>query len=532
MKNSLYIFLLLASFSVKAQDDIVKKIVDEATNNSQLELLAHELLDVVGPRLTGTPQMKKAGEWALQRYAGWGIDARIHEFGEWRGWERGVTHIDLIYPRVRTLSGMQLAYSPSTSQKGITAELAIIPEVNNKEEFTAWLKTIQGKFVLSSMNQVTGRPEYNWEKFATPESFEKMKKDKIEASRKWNANYRKMGVNRRNIIKTLEEAGAAGILSSNWAGGFGANRIFSAGTKKIPNIDLRLEDYSMLYRMVKNGAGPEIRVVSTSKDLGIVPSFNTLAEIKGVEKPEEYVILSAHFDSWDGATGATDNGTGTIVMMEAMRILKKIYPNPKRTIIAGHWGAEEQGLNGSSAFVEDNPEIVNNLQALFNQDNGTGRVTKINGHGFTEAYRFIGEWLEYVPSEIKNEIETTFPGVPIPRYSYEQYGVTVPSGGSSDWRNFVSSGVPGFNLSSLDFSYGGYSPYHYTWHTNRDTYDKIIFDDVRSNAILIAILTYLASEEEELMPRDRRVLPINPLTGEREEWPSLRIPNRDGSEDN
>ena len=116
-----------------------------------------------------------------------------------------------------------------------------------------------------------------------PESFEKMKKDKIEASRKWNANYRKMGVNRRNIIKTLEEAGAAGILSSYWAGGFGANRIFSAGTKTIPNIDLRLEDYSMLYRMVKSGAGPEIRVVSTSKDLGVVPTFNALAEIKGLK---------------------------------------------------------------------------------------------------------------------------------------------------------------------------------------------------------------------------------------------------------
>ena len=329
MKNSLYIFLLLASFSVYAQGDIVKKIVDEATNNSQLEILAHELLDVVGPRLTGTPQMKNAGDWALKRYAGWGIDARIHEFGEWQGWERGVTHVDLVSPRIRTLSGMQLAYSPSTSQEGITAGLAVIPEVNNKEEFNDWLKTIKGKFVLSSMNQVTGRPEYNWEKFATPESFEKMKKDKIEASRKWNANYRKMGVNRRNIIKTLEEAGAAGILSSYWAGGFGANRIFSAGTKTIPNIDLRLEDYSMLYRMVKSGAGPEIRVVSTSKDLGVVPTFNALAEIRGVEKPDEYVILSAHFDSWDGATGATDNGTGTIVMMETMRILKAIYPNQK-----------------------------------------------------------------------------------------------------------------------------------------------------------------------------------------------------------
>ena len=142
----------------------------------------------------------------------------------------------------------------------------------------------------------------------------------------------------------------------------------------------------MLYRMVKNGAGPEIRVVSTSKDLGIVPSFNTLAEIKGVEKPEEYVILSAHFDSWDGATGATDNGTGTIVMMEAMRILKAIYPNPKRTILVGHWGFEEGGLNGSRAFVEDFPEIVDKTQALFNQDNGTGRVVNISGQGFLNAY--------------------------------------------------------------------------------------------------------------------------------------------------
>ncbi len=283
MKKVLYSFLLFASFSVQAQDDIVKNIIAEATNNSQLEVLAHELLDVVGPRLTGTPQMKNAADWAMQRYSGWGIKAKIHEFGEWQGWKRGITHIDMVSPRIRTLSGTQLAYSPSTTQRGVTAGLAVIPEVKNKEEFNAWLTTIKGKFVLSSMNQVTGRPDYNWEKFATPESYEKMKKDKSEISRKWNANFRKMGVNRWNIIKTLEEAGAAGILSSNWAGGFGANRIFSAGTKKIPNIDLRVEDYSMLYRMVKSGVGPKIRVVSTSEDLGIVPTFNTLAEIKGVK---------------------------------------------------------------------------------------------------------------------------------------------------------------------------------------------------------------------------------------------------------
>ena len=405
MKKALYSFLLFASFSVQAQDDIVKNIIAEATNNSQLEVLAHELLDVVGPRLTGTPQMKNAADWAMQRYSGWGIKAKIHEFGEWQGWKRGITHIDMVSPRIRTLSGTQLAYSPSTTQGGVTAGLAVIPEVKNKEEFNAWLTTIKGKFVLSSMNQVTGRPDYNWEKFATPESYEKMKKDKSEISRKWNANFRKMGVNRWNIIKTLEEAGAAGILSSNWAGGFGANRIFSAGTKKIPNIDLRVEDYSMLYRMVKSGVGPKIRVVSTSEDLGIVPTFNTLAEIKGVEKPDEYVILSAHFDSWDGATGATDNGTGTIVMMETMRILKALYPNPKRTIRVGHWGFEEGGLNGSRAFVEDFPEIVDNAQALFNQDNGTGRVVNISGQGFLNSYEYISKWLSPVPGKIKKHIK-------------------------------------------------------------------------------------------------------------------------------
>ena len=107
----------------------------------------------------------------------------------------------------------------------------------------------------------------------------------------------------------------------------------------------------MLYRLVENNQKPILKVVATSKEHGDVPTFNTIGMIKGVEKPDEYVILSAHFDSWDGGQGTTDNGTGSIVMLEAMRILKKLYPNPKRTIMVGHWGSEEQGLNGSRAFL-------------------------------------------------------------------------------------------------------------------------------------------------------------------------------------
>ncbi|MEO2147458.1 MAG: peptidase M28, partial [Flavobacteriaceae bacterium] len=259
MKKLILILCFFTSFSAISQyrfpqnndvdyDDpafeTVKEIIDEARNNSQLEVLAHELLDVIGPRLTGTPQMKQAADWAVNKYTGWGINAELHEFGEWMGWERGITHIDMTSPRMRTLSGRQLAYSPSTSEDGITGEIVFIPEVENKQEFTDWLETIKGKFVLSSMNQPSGRPDYNWEAFATEESLKKIRNERKEAARKWSANFRKMGVNRRKINSTLEEAGAIGLLSNNWAGGFGANRVFSAGTKNIPNIDLDLEDYT------------------------------------------------------------------------------------------------------------------------------------------------------------------------------------------------------------------------------------------------------------------------------------------------
>ena len=247
-----------------------------------------------------------------------------------------------------------------------------------------------------------------------------------------------------------------------------------------------------------------------------MPTFNTLAEIKGVEKPNEYVILSAHFDSWDGSQGTTDNGTGTIVMMEAMRILKKFYPNPKRTIMVGHWGSEEQGLNGSRAFVEDYPNIVENIQAVFNQDNGTGRVVSISGQGYLNSYDYLSDWLSSVPQDVTKHIETDFPG--------------MPGSGGTDHASFVAAGVPAFNLSALDWEY-----WNYTWHTNLDSYDKIVFDDLKNNVILTAILAYKASEDPDQASREKRVLPessVNPRTGRMMRargWPSLRKPNRDGT---
>lgn len=503
------IFLLLQNVQAQtAQKDsiLIAGMVKEATENSQLPRLAHELMDIIGPRLVGTPGMQRAADWAIATYAGWGIQARTEKWGEWRGWERGATHIDMIAPRIKSLEGTQLAWSPGTGGKTVSGEVIVLPQVTDSISFKQWLPGAKGKFVLLSMPQPTGRPDYNWKEWATKESFDKMNKERSAQTEAWRARISKTGYTTRTLPAALEGAGAAGIVQSNWSSGFGVNKIFSAYTKKIPTVDIALEDYGLLYRLAESGHTPRIAVRADSKEGGMVPAFNTLAEIRGTEKPEEYVILSAHFDSWDGGTGATDNGTGTLVMMEAARLLKRFYPSPKRTILIGHWGSEEQGLNGSRAFVEDHPEIVKGIQAVFNQDNGTGRVTTITGQGFLHAYDYLGRWLSAVPEAIRDSIKTTFPG--------------SPGGGGSDFASFVAAGAPAFSLSSLSWSYGTY-----TWHTNRDTYDKIVFDDVRSNAILTAILAYKASEDPQQTSREKSALPAGRT------WPEQRKATRKGGVD-
>ena len=506
-------FLFLGSIAFAQNQQTIEKIIEEARDNSQLKNLAHELLDVVGPRLVGTPQMMDAHNWAVEKFEKWNIPAENQEWGKWRGWERGITHIDLVSPRIRTLTGRMLAWSPGTGKKGVTAEVVTLPKnINDSLDFQKWLPKAKGKFVLISMPEPTGRPDENWKEYATGATFEKMKKNRKEKQAAWKTFFEKIGHTSRSLPKTLEKAGAEGVISSYWSRGFGANKVFGAHTEEIPSIDLSLEDYGLLYRLAESGHQPEIKLLARSKDLGEVPTFNTVAKIEGTEKPEEYIILSAHFDSWDGATGATDNGSGSILMMEAARILKKVCPNPKRTILVGLWGSEEQGLNGSRAFVEDHPEIVGNIQAVFNQDNGTGRVVRISGSGFLDSYDYLGRWLSKVPDTVSRHIQTTFPG--------------RPGRGGTDYASFLAVGAPAFNLTSLSWDY-----WNYTWHTNRDTYDKLVFDEIENNVVLTAILAYMASEDPETASREKRKLPIDAETGERRTWPRPKAPERRGGLD-
>ena len=288
--------------------------------------------------------------------------------------------------------------------------------------------------------------------------------------------------------------------------GCGVSKISTTISERIPELGLSCEDYGLLFRLAEHNQGPVLRVDANAEFLGELPVSNIIAELPGKEKPYEYVVLSAHFDSWDPASGATDNGSGTVVMMEAMRILKAVYPNPKRTILVTHWSGEEQGLNGSGAFAEDHPEIISGLQILLNQDSGTGRVNKISMQGFSAAGQFFHRWLAQVPKEISSQISLVDPGTP---------------GGGSDEMSFVCLGAPAFSLASQGWDYEAY-----TWHTNRDTFDKLVFDDLKYNAVLVATLAYLASEDGERVPREPRLTATDPRTGKPSAWPKCTTPAR------
>ncbi len=487
-------------------EPVLRQIWVEGMERSQLYGLAQVLLDSIGPRLTGAPGQLAANDWAAGVLRSWGIEAQNEQYGTWMGWRRGTSHIDLLEPRVRSLEGQMLAWSPGTRGKSVKGGVVILPELADEPSFQAWLPQVKGKFVLVSYAQPTCRPDANWEEFGASRSFERMRTERDSLQRAWRSRGR-FGPDGGDLHRRLEEAGAVGVVTSNWSGGWGVTRVFSATTQKVPTFDLSCEDYGLVYRLAEHGQVPVLQAEADAEFTGEAPLYNTIGVIPGTERPDEYVLLSAHFDSWDGGSGATDNGTGSITMLEAMRILKAVYPHPKRTILIGLWASEEQGLNGSRAFARDHPDIVEGMQALFNQDNGTGRVVRISMSGLTRAAEFFGRWFGRLPQELTSDIDLNIPG--------------TPSGGGTDHASFICAGAPAFGLGSLNWDYS-----RYTWHTQRDTFDKLVFDDLRNNATLTAMLAYLASEEPERIPRDRRVLPVSTRTGEQMTWPECGEPMR------
>ena len=473
-----------ASTPTAASDSVLARLWRLGMDSSQATALLQVLSDSIGPRLTGTPGQKAGNRWLVDTYKRWGVTARNEPYGTWRSWTPGTIHADLMTPRVRSLEATLLAWSPGTGGRDVRGPVVLLPELADSAAFARWLPQVRGKFVLISMPEASCRAPESFRQFGGEEAERSFRAARAAADTAWQRRMRSSGYTTRTLPLALENAGALGIVTSNWSVGWGVNKIFRGRTERVPSIDVGCEDYGLLARLAERNQGPTLRLRADATLGPDVPVWNTIAEIRGSEKPDEYVMLSAHFDSWHGGSGTTDNGTGTVVMMEALRLLRTVYPAPKRTILVGHWSGEEQGLVGSRAFAEDHPDVVKGLHAMFNQDNGTGPIRNVSGSGFAAVEPTYRAWLARLPQELTGQLQLNFPG--------------NPGSGGTDHASFVCHGATAFGLGSQDWGY-----FQYTWHTNRDTYDKVVPEAVKANATMVAMLAYLAAEEPSKLPADR-----------------------------
>ena len=511
--------LAFAPYTVSAQtfrsaDPIIRRMWQVGMAESQVERMAQVLIDSIGPRLSGSPGFTSAGTWLQRAYEGFGIPVRQEPYGTWRGWQQGAVHMQLIAPRLQNLDVELLAWSPATPKgRPVDAEVVVVPALADAAAATQWLKTIKGKFVLTSAPEIMCRAPQELERYARASTITALNAQRAETRRVFTDRLNALApagiaANQQQVavMARFDSAGVMGIGTTLWSNGWGVNKIFGAVSDHVPSVDLSCEDYGLLHRLASNNQGPRVRFTAESQATPAeVPMFNVVAELKGRELPNEYVLLSAHLDSWHGATGATDNGTGTLTMLEAMRILKAAYPNPRRTILAGHWGGEEQGTIGSKSFAEDHKDVMDGLQVAFNQDNGTWRVEILEGQGFLKASSNLAKWVAQLPAEMTDSVKLQLPG--------------PQANAGSDHTSFLCRGAPAFRLQS---SYPEYR--QYTWHTNRDTFDKIVFDDLKNNATMAAMLAYAASEDPDRTARDQALLVG--ATGAPRAWPSCGTAKR------
>ena len=483
----------------RSPDPVIRRMWSLGMDSSQVARLAQVLDDSIGMRLSGTSGFQSAVDWLNSVYRSWGITARAEQYGTARGWRMGPVSAALLAPHVQTLEVQLLAWSPGTSNRPVDGEAVIVPVLADSTAANRWVASTRGKFVLVSAPEIMCRAPQELERYARPATVQNINAQRQAVTRDYQSRFSVFG-NLQQLLGKWNNAGVAGVVTSLWSGGWGVNKIFGSATDKVPSIDLSCEHYGMIWRLASNNQGPRMRLTADAQALPDQPMFNVVAELRGTQLPNEYVLLSAHLDSWHGANGATDNGTGTIMMLEAMRILKQAYPNPRRTILVGHWGGEEQGTRGSRGFGEMHPDILEGMQVVFNQDNGTWRAELIEGQGFLAAGANLARWLSFVPTEISSNLKLDVPG------NQENAG--------SDHTSFICHGVPAFRLQS------NYTEYRqYTWHTNRDTYDKLVMDDLKNNATLAAMLAYRASEDSTRVPRDKSILPPG-ANGQPRNWPT------------
>lgn len=526
-KTTTVLFLLFCflaqSITINAQnganqDEMFAKIREEGMKNSQIMRTLYFFTDVYGPRLTGSPNLKAAGNWAIAEMTKWGLEnAKLEpwDFGH-PGWVNERASGFITAPVQDSLTFEVLAWTPGTKKtvKGQTFQLEIptkpAPTERNpnavdlptQAELTAYFESIKpnikGRMILVGKPAVIpvninpnpkrlndedlkkrldpNTPQQPFPNFTPPTP-----KPGLLTGQQVAEQLDQFLVENKAAVRINDAGREHGqIRAFN-------NRSFDV-TKAVPTVVMRNEDFGRISRLMANG-----NAVSLEFDIKnrIIPegttSYNTIAEITGTDKKDEVIMLGGHLDSWHAATGATDNAIGCAIMMEAARILKTLGVKPRRTIRVALWSGEEQGLLGSQAYVKqqfgsfENPlPGYEKFGGYFNIDSGTGRARGMSIFGPPETANVLREALK--PYE-----DFGFMGV----ISTKSRNV-----GGSDHTSFNQAGLPGIGVLQDPIEYGST-----TWHTNLDTYERIIEDDVKKSAIVIASAVYVLAMRDELLPR-------------------------------
>jgi carboxypeptidase Q len=460
------------------------QILADVREHSQVMENLEYLSDNIGQRLTGSPQLKQANEWTRDKFAGYGLaNAHLEPWTIARSWTRGTARARIVSPAEHPLTIAAAGWSPSTP--GVVQGPVVYFDAKKKEEFAKFHGKLQGAIVIYQEPSSLSPPPPADPKAAAlrpmqeppPKMGEPPAPDPYEAILQ-AAKERTEFWKQEGVVAVLRDSNKPhGLLNMTDVS------LEKYGIGPIPAAFVTGEGYRMIFRMLKHG--PVKVEVEMTNTIGEKPMevYNTVAEIRGSEKPDEIVIIGAHLDSWDLGTGSTDNGTGSMAVLEAARTLAKLDLKPKRTIRFVLFTGEEQGLYGSQEYVKAHQNELEKVSAVLVHDTGTGRVLTLGLHD------------NYQDRELVDEVLA-------PLHELKLLEPSMSRSFGTDHLSFDEVGVPGF------YCVQELAEYRLTHHSQSDTFDKVWKDDLNQGAEVLAAWAYNTAQLPALLPR--RPLPYNP----------------------
>lgn len=495
-------------FAQNDNSEATNKIRNEGLNHSNVMNTVWHLTDGSGARLTNSPGFFRAANWAKDEMTRMGLsNVALEPWGDFgQGWEQTRCYLAMTSPYYFPIIAIPRAWTGSTpGKKMISSDVMIITAKDSAELYQNYSGKIKGKIVmLNSMDTIHSSFKADAARL-TDEELDKMANAKPDTGRggprNFNANNPQMNARRqqaalqRVLANFYNNEKPALVLSMSRAGNNGTLFVQNGGSyaKDAQNnyawVMLSSDDYLRLQRLVSSGEKVELEAdVKTKFYDSDIRGYNVVGEIPGTDPAlkDEIVMIGAHLDSWQGATGATDNAAGSAVMMEVMRIIKAVGLQPRRTIRIALWSGEEQGLLGSRAYVKNHfadpvdmilkPEH-SKVAAYYNLDNGTGKIRGVYLQQNAAAGPIFSKWLE-------------------PFNDLGAKTITINNTGGTDHQSFDAVGIPGFQFIQDPIDYDTR-----THHTNMDTYDHLLPDDLKQAATIIASFVYNTAQRDDKIPR-------------------------------